>query len=282
MNLIDVIILGVVQGLSEFIPVSSSGHLYLVSDYLNLNPKEYDVLTLVLSMHIGTLIAVIYYYRRLFQAYVYSLINSNKKKKKAVLERRKIFLVMIATLPIILVGLLARDAVESLYEDSSTTGMYLTSLGLILIGAIYLMVESFFYKPTKNFAKIKVVDAIAIGIGQCFAIFFGVSRSGSTIATAMGRGLNRQTATEFSFLMSIPAIGGAIILQSYDVINSSADSMSYQLDLIIVGIIFSFASGLFAINFLIKYLKTHSLYAFGFYCIALGLVNLVFNASNLL
>ncbi|MDQ3158767.1 MAG: undecaprenyl-diphosphatase UppP, partial [bacterium] len=251
MNVIEAILLGIVQGLTEFIPVSSSGHLLLVQQLLGLenNSLAFDV-----ALHGGTLLALLAIFWR-------DLVKLAKGFFTKTPETHIARLIAVATIPAAVVGYFLQDAAESTFRSSK-----LVAVNLILVAIFMLVVEYLVKrkKQMKNIDKITWKEGIAVGVAQAVAILPGTSRSAMTITTGLLTGVDRVSATRFSFLLGIPITFGAIL----KVFTDDA-TMDLDISLVIIGIITAFASGILAINFLLKYLKNHSLHIFAYYRIAL-------------
>jgi undecaprenyl-diphosphatase len=249
-------LLGLIQGVTEFFPVSSTGHLFIGRNLFGL--KEAG-LFLDTMLHIGTLFALLVVYKDEF-------INLLKKPFS-----KRMYLLIIGTIPAVVVGLLLKDWIEIISISGVTIGWEFLATGLIL----------FFSDSIKNGSKkmddITYKDAFYIGSFQAIAILPAISRSGITIAAALLRKIDRETAAYFSFLLSTPAIAGAILLQSLDLFKGVEHNISL-LELVI-GTISSFLFGWFAIRFMISYLKKHSLKIFAYYVWGLGIFVLL--AQNL-
>lgn len=247
MNWLEAFILGIIQGLTEFLPISSTGHLYVGRHLFGLDEAG---LFLDTMLHIGTLFAVFIYYKKEF---LYLMKNPFSKLS---------FLLIVGTIPAVIIGLLFKD----FFEDISKTG--------VTIGWEFLLTGFFLYMAgkqrngRKKMDDITYKDALIIGSFQAFAIFPAISRSGMTIVAALWRKLDRETAAYFSFLLSTPAIVGAIVLQLVDVAQGKAEQIS-MLPLI-VGTISAAFFGYIAVSWMIQYLKHHSLKVFAYYVWALG------------
>jgi undecaprenyl-diphosphatase len=260
MTIIQAIILGLVQGLTEFIPVSSSGHLFLLHQAMGITENG---LTFDVALHLGTLMAlVIFFYKDIWQLFL-GLIGKNKLKNLA-------WLLVAATIPAVIIGVLLESAAESAFRSAR-----LVSINLLVVALIMLLAEWFAkrYERKTKLEEIKTHQALTIGLAQAAAVVPGVSRSGSTITTGLFLGMDRVAATRFSFLLGIPITAGAIAKvliseNAFHLIQSEASLFS-------VGIITAFISGLFAIGFLLRYLAKHTLAAFAYYRIALAILVIV-------
>lgn len=245
MEFLTAAILGILQGMTEFLPVSSSGHLVIAQSLIPGVSSPGIMLETVL--HAGTLLAIVVYFR----------------KKISEVESDYIKLILVGTIPAALFGFIFQNFLEGLFENLQIVGF-----SLLFTGLLNLLTDK--NKPKKQ--KLNLFNSLLIGIAQAVAIIPGISRSGSTIFAATKRGIDREKAAEFSFLLSIPAVLGANILQ----INSGSYQNGYGLDTYFVGFIFSFLSGVFAIKTVISALKKKNFKFFGFYCIFVGIVVLIF------
>ncbi|WP_026692620.1 undecaprenyl-diphosphate phosphatase [Peribacillus kribbensis] len=252
MTKLEALILGIIQGLTEFLPISSTGHLYLGRHLFGL---EEAGLLLDTMMHIGTLIAVFIFYR-----YEFLKILKNP-------FGRLTWLLVIGTIPAVIVALLLGDFIDEVSKTGVTIGWE------FLITGLFLWFAESIKKGRKKMIDITYTDAFFIGIFQAFAIFPALSRSGLTMVAALLRKLDRETAAYFSFLMSTPAIAGAIVLQGKDLLDGQAESI--PLGSLAIGIISSGIFGYIAVKWMINYLKHHSLKIFAVYVWMLGLFVLI-------
>ncbi len=250
MIFLKTIILGIVQGLTEFLPISSSGHLALIGGYLGF--EEGTLMATI--MHTGTLIALLFYFRK----DIIRLIMSPFKRDVEYL--RLLGLLALGTVPAVLFGLLVSSRMEQIFDSPLVIGICLTITGMILFFSGFMSGER------KN---IRVIDSIMIGIAQAIAILPGISRSGITISTGTFIGIARVHSAHFSFLLAIPAILGATIFEL-----SSVEIRSIGLP-ILVGLLASFISSLFAIRFLLGFLKRGTLRPFSYYCFAMGITSIL-------
>jgi undecaprenyl-diphosphatase len=257
MTIIQSAILGLIQGLTEFLPISSSGHLVLFQRLFNI--KE-SVLTFDVLVHLGTLAAVIVVYRE-------DIISLLKKP-----FQRLSLLIIIATIPTGLMGLTFKDFFERLFQSGSTLGIEFIATGIIIWFADSIK------KCSKGINDISYFDAAFVGFMQGVAILPAISRSGLTIAGSLFRGIDRSTAAKFSFLVSIPAIAGASILDLKDIIGQGIPAgMGMP---IIVGTIIAAVSGYFAVKYMIRILEKGSLKGFSYYVWVLGLVVIVLQLTG--
>lgn len=269
MDFIKAIIIGVVQGLTEFLPISSSGHLVLIEDILHFNIGG---LTFEVAVHFGTLLAVLFYFFdevwKMVQAPFYiSHVFSPVKQKESIWSRYLIFdfFIIVATIPAAIVGIAFENQIEKAFSSPILALIALSVTGLVMLSAKF--------SKEKN-SSLTLSKSFLIGIAQAFAIIPGISRSGSTIMTGIWTGLNRETAAKFSFLMSIPAILGAAVLKASDLFSQSLTS--HELLLVSLATLASFVSGYLSIAFLISIIKKNKLEYFGYYCIIISIVGLIY------
>ena len=204
MSLIQAIILGIVQGLTEFLPISSSAHLVLVPFWLNWQIPADQAFSFDVLVQVGTLVAVIAYFWKDLWLIVKSWIMAVWKRKPfASIEARLGWWLILASIPAVVVGLLIKDTVEAAFGSPAVTA------GFLLVTALLLFLAEKIGKKQRGMAEMAWVDALVMGIGQALALFPGISRSGATISAGMFRNLDRSTAARFSFLMSVPVMLGA-------------------------------------------------------------------------
>lgn len=266
MNYLKGILLGLVQGLTEFLPVSSSGHLVLVEKALDIHAPG---ITFEIFLHVGTLFSVIWVYReRLINIIKSFLLLVKKEERKNFLadsNRRFGFYLIIASIPTALIAFLLRGFVEDAFSSTLFVGIALIFTGVLLLIADLL--------PTghKSIEKTSPLDAVLIGTFQGIAIFPGLSRSGATISGALLRKLDKNTAAEFSFLLSIPAILGGAFVEILSLGNGNpTPAMDWLFYL--SGIIAAGLAGIFAIKYFIKLLLRDRLLPFTIYCWVIGIV----------
>jgi undecaprenyl-diphosphatase len=270
------ILLGILQGLTEFLPVSSSGHLVIAGHFFGLSEGG---ITFGVLVHLATLIAVfIVFWDDIIDIFkgLYSILLSLlrlKDEKISTLLRhdsqvKLVALLLIGSIPAGIAGLLFKDFFEELFKSPVVTGFMLLVTGGIL------------WLASRLSNRLKIVedmtsgDALLIGVAQAVAIFPGISRSGSTITGGLLRGLNRENAARFSFLLSIPVIGGAALLESRELIR--AITSPEEVSALVAGFIAALISGYIAIKFLLSILKKGRLHFFSYYCWALGILTILF------
>ena len=247
------VISGIVQGLTEFLPISSSGHLVILHSLFRIDKPQLDF---DIVLHLGTLAAVIYYFRR-------------DIAKLLTKDRRTAFFIVIGTLPAAVVGILARESIDRLFVMPKLVSamLILTGLWLGLASAI-----KFYYKKTGYRKPLGLWNALLIGLAQAAAIMPGVSRSGSTIATGISLGLEAEEAFRFSFLLSIPAVAGAALLKLPKALG--AVSWSRGANFLIGGFTAAIV-GLLALKLLSSIIKADRLYVFSIYCLVVGSLGII-------
>jgi undecaprenyl-diphosphatase len=251
-SVLQAIVLGIVQGLTEFLPVSSSAHLILVPWLLKW--QEDPGLAFDVVLHLGTLLALVIFYWREWLEMVLSLVNGDR------VRRRLLFLLIVASVPGAIIGVLLEKQAETIFRSPILISLTLATLGLILWAA-----DAFGSKKRK-IDDLTFVDALLIGLSQALAIIPGVSRSGATITTARFLGIDRPDAANFSFLMATPIIAGAGLLEARKFLHSG---LTAQLGW---GFAASAVFGLIAIVWLLSYVRTHTYRPFAIYRILLALV----------
>jgi undecaprenyl-diphosphatase len=269
MTTIQAIILGIVQGLTEFLPISSSGHLVILPFFLNWNLPEKTAFIFDVLVQLGTLVAVLFYFRKELAAIISDFFkNLFKGTPFATPEARLGWLLIVATIPAGLAGLLLDDLVEATFSSPLFAGIALIITAILMI---------FGEKINRNIGEITDItlwDALIIGVFQAFAIFPGISRSGSTISGGMLRHIKRPAAARFSFLMSIPVMLAAGGLSTYKMVTETTDLGAF-IPVMAIGFLTAMIVGYFSIRWLIKFLSNHSLVYFSVYCFLLGGVTIL-------
>lgn len=272
MHFLSSVFLGLIQGVSEFLPISSSGHLSLFQHFLGLEDVGlfFDVL-----LHLGTLIAIfVYYWKDIvglikeFFSLIATVASPKKRKKMGKLnpQARMILMIIVGTLPLVVV-LPVKDRIESLYGNIIFVGFALLVTGCILFFSDRMA------KGKKTAKTASMLDALLVGVGQALAVVPGLSRSGTTISAGMMRGFSRKFAVRYSFLMSIPAVLGANIISIGDAV---ADGIpAGMLPGYIVGTIIAAVSGYFAIRLVNTLADKGKFGNFAFYCWGIGAAALV-------
>jgi undecaprenyl-diphosphatase len=270
MSIIEAIILGIVQGLTEFIPVSSTAHLTLAGKYLGLiDPENPQVWTAFIAViQLGTLAAVLYYFYKeiidIGKSFLSENISKRIKFKEQSFNSKMGWYVIFASVPIVTIGMLLKKIIES----NITKDLTVIAISLIVLAVIMFIAEKV-SKLERDINQVKMSDALLIGLAQCVALIPGSSRSGTTITAGLFLGLNRETAAKFSFLIGIPAIFGSGLYEFYSEFKFLSGDMMLPL---IIATIFSAITGYFAIDFLLKYLKKHTTNVFILYRIVAGIV----------
>jgi undecaprenyl-diphosphatase len=271
MTLIQSIILGIVQGLTEFLPISSSAHLVLVPHFLGWTIPEAQIFPFDVLVQLGTLVAVILYFwsdlMKILKAFFQGLVA---RKPFEDTNARLGWYLILATIPAGLAGILLKSQVEAAFKDSTSTAIFLFGTAALLILAETLG------KRSRALVELKWFDALWVGFFQAVSIFPGISRSGSTIAGGMIRNLDRQSAARFSFLMSIPVMLGAGLVSITDVLK--VPDLAGFLPVLGVGFIAALLVGYLSIHWLLNFLNKRSLFIFAAYCILLGAVVLISGA----
>ncbi len=257
MDIIQSIILGIVQGATEFIPVSSSGHLVLTREFLGW---EDPGISFDIALHCGTLFALLFYFRELWQRIF--------KKGIGVFRKRLFWGIILATLPVAILGYLGQSFVIKYFRSSVPVGVF-----LIIVGIIFILTEKLYSRreAAKSKGVLSFTDYILIGIAQSLALIPGVSRSGMTIAAGMSLKMSRCESAEFAFLLAIPAIFGAAV---YDFLTNY-QALSINFLQTTLGFCVALIFGYLSLRFLINYLKKHSLNVFAYYLFALGTIIII-------
>jgi len=267
----EAIILGAVQGLTEFLPVSSSGHL-VISQYL-FNLKEPEVLFDV-GVHMGTLVAVIIFFRKDLYCIIDSILSFLKGALKTNvsfadaiqdINIKLAFLIIVGTIPTGILGLIFHKIVGRIFSSVVLVGLMLIVTGLLLTITVWIK------NNDKSIKQFSFKEALIIGLMQGISILPGISRSGSTIAVGLFLGLERETSARFSFLLSIPAIIGAGILELKDISTVPSD----QIVSMLIGAFTSCLVGYGALGFLLFIVKKGRLHFFAPYCFAVGIIALI-------
>jgi undecaprenyl-diphosphatase len=274
MTIIEAIILGIIQGLTEFIPISSTAHLTLAGNLMGLidpsNPEKWTAFIAVIQL--GTLVAVLIYFFRDILGIGNNFIIENFSKKRRRFEAQSSesklgWYIIIGTIPIVFIGL----AIKKIIEGNLTKDPLVIAIALISL-AIILAIAEKSSKFNRDLKDIKLKDSLLIGLAQAIALIPGSSRSGTTITAGLFLGLNREAAARFSFLLSIPAIFASGIYEFY---KSIAFIDTNQIIAIVVATISAGISGYLSIAFLLNYLKKRTTFLFIWYRIGLGILILI-------
>ncbi len=255
--------LGVVQGLTEFLPVSSSGHLILARAFFGWDAEQFG-LAFDVACHVGTLLAVLVYFRRDVLAMIMALPGA--VTGRAGEAERLLRLIVVGTLPVVVVGVLLGDWLEGIRSPAVVAAT-------LAIGAVGLIVAEKLGRQTRDEQSIGYGEALAIGAAQASALIAGVSRSGATLTLALLLGFKRERAARFVFLLSLPAVAAAAARESLKLVDAGASDL--PLGLFAVGLVTSAVVGYLTIKFFLRYLAEHSLAVFAYYRFALAAITVV-------
>lgn len=264
--MLGVIILGIIQGIAEFLPISSSAHLIIFRDVFNIGSAVSDNIALAfdIALHLGTLLAIIVYF---FKDFLNMFIKGITKGIKDS-EGKVFYFLIVATIPAAIAGLLFEDIIEGLIRGN----LIVIAIALAVMGIIIYAVDRY-KKESKEIKDLTFIDALIIGTSQIFALIPGFSRSGTTIATGRMLNLNREDSAKFSFYLSAPVVLGAVILTFFD--SGTMSIISSNLSIFVVGIIVSFIVGIITIEYLLKYLRKHDFKIFMWYRVILAIVVII-------
>lgn len=260
LEIFKAIILGIVQGITEWLPVSSTGHLILVEQFVKFDLSQVFVSTFMVVIQLGSILAVLTLYFKKLNPLDFS--KTEKEKKDTINLWIK---VIIAVIPSCILGVLFDDPIDALFFNPTTV-----SITLVVYGVIMILIENRNKKPKVNdFSQLTYKVAIGIGLFQCLALIPGTSRSGATIIGAALLGTSRYVAAEFSFFLAIPTMFGASALK---LVKTGAALSGFEWLVLGAGFITAFIVSVFAIKFLMDYIKKHDFKAFGYYRIVLGII----------
>ena len=263
----EALLLGILQGLTEFLPISSSGHLEIASYILKTNPSENLIFTVV--VHIATAISIIYVFRKDIIDIIKGLIQFKKEQIDFVLK------ILISSVPVGIIGVLFEKEIESFFTGN-----------IVLVGSMLLVTAALlfftYFKKDDSKKDISYTDAIIIGLAQALAILPGISRSGSTISMALLLNIDREKATKFSFLMVLVPIFGILIIKSikgFSEISETSNLILFESSYII-GFLSALLSGVFACKIMLKIVKESKLIYFSAYCLLVGSIGIYFGSNN--
>src|SRR5574340_807035 len=267
MTILQAIILGIIQGITEFLPVSSSAHLVITPFLLGWNLREEVIFPFDVLVQLGPLLAVIYYFRKDVWEILKGVLQGLRHRKPfETFNARLGWYLVLATIPAAIFGLLLKDLVESVFKDAPTTAIFLIATALILI------IAEVVGKRNREIDSVTWKDALWIGFAQVFALFPDISRSGSTMAGGMTRNLTRPAAARFSFLMSLPVMLAAGFFSALDLL--AVPDLGSFLPSMAAGFITAAIVGYFAIKWLLAFIGKRPLYIFSAYCLVLAAVTL--------
>jgi undecaprenyl-diphosphatase len=280
LSIIDAIVLGLIQGLTEFLPISSTGHLTVAGKLMGLiseeHPEQWTAFIAIIQL--GTMISIlVYFWKDLWNIFIEFIQNNFQKRIKyseQTFNSKLGWMIIAGTIPIVFIGLLFKDSIES----ALTKNLYVISISLIAL-AIILAIAEKTARFKKEMKDITLFDSIMIGIAQAVALIPGSSRSGTTITGGLFLGLKRDVAARFSFLLSIPAVLASGLLQ----LKESLAFINFDIAInLVIATLISGISGYLAIDFLLKFLKKNTTFSFIFYRIALGILILILLYSNVI
>lgn len=260
MDFLDAIIIAVVEGLTEYLPVSSTGHMILATEFLDVASTDFTKAFLI-NIQFGTILSVVFlYYERFFQslAFYYKL--------------------FVAFIPAAIIGFLLSDYIDSMLENVTVV-----ATALLIGGVIFLFIDKYFEKKNpqvkeESNSEISYIQAFFIGMFQCVAMIPGVSRSAATIIGGLFQGMNKKSAAEFSFFLAVPTMFAASaykLLKEHEAINSD------NIYTLLLGNVVAFIVGMISIKFFINYLTKHGFVIFGYYRIILGVILLILIAAGI-
>lgn len=268
MTILQAVVLGIVQGLTEFLPVSSSAHLVIIPFLLGWQIPTEQVFPFDVLVQLGTLLAVIvYFWQDLWGIIKAFVLGCGRLKPFADPQARLGWYLILATLPAVAFGVLVKDQVEAAFNSVALTA------GFLILTAAFLMLAEYYGRRTRTLSTITWLDALVIGVFQAISIFPGISRSGSTITGGMLRQFDRFAAARFSFLMSVPVMLGAGALEFKDLLEQPTWISFWPL--IAVGFAAAALVGYLSIRWLLSFVTSHSLRSFAVYCCAIGVLTLV-------
>ncbi len=268
-TILQALVMGIVQGLTEFLPVSSSGHLVLVPFLFGWDDEFLNSLAFSVMLHLGTLVALLAYFRddwaRLIPA---GLAAVRDRSFRGDADRRLAWLLVASTIPAALAGLLFNDLIEDQFREVGLVAV------MLVVGGVILFVADRVGRRSRAIADVTFPVAIGIGVAQALALVPGISRSGISISAGRLAGLDREAAARFAFLMATPITAGAIIFEARRLLTGEA-GVAVSVEPLLVGMLAALVSGLAAIHFMLRYLRTRSLDIFVWYRFGLAVVVLV-------
>jgi undecaprenyl-diphosphatase len=273
-ELLEALVLGIVQGLTEFLPISSTGHLILTQELLGI-PEDKFGLQFDASIHLGTLTAVLIYFRQRVRPLIIAWFASLKSRDwRMNADSQLAWLLVIGTIPAAVAGALIEDTAESELRDPALVA------AMLLLFCLPMILAERVSRGQRDLNSAGIKDALLLGVAQSVALVPGVSRSGITISTGMIAGFRREEAATFAFLLSAPVIAGAGGKQIFDALKDGGSSAG--MDVYAVGLISAAAVGYAAVAFLMRFLRVRSLLAFVAYRIVLGVLVLSLVAAGVL
>lgn len=267
MDILEILILGFVQGIAEFLPISSSAHLIIFRDIFGIGSgmSANMNLTFDIALHFGTLLSIGVFFFKDFIKMIQKGFTKGVKDD----DGKILWYLVAATIPAAIVGVLFEEAIENVVRSNYVV----IAIALAVMGIIIYLADKF-SKETKTIKKMTLKDAILVGCSQVFALIPGFSRSGTTIAAGRVLGLDRESAAKFSFFLSAPVVLGAVCLQLIK--GTTFSVIAANLGTFILGILVSFVIGLLCIKYLLKYLQKHNFKIFMIYRVVLAAVVLIY------
>ncbi len=266
MRMLQVLILGIIQGIAEFLPISSSAHLIIFREIFGIGSfitGEFEM-SFDIALHFGTLLAILVYFFKDFLKMIKDGFTKGIKTK----DGKLLWYIVIATIPAAIFGVLFEEKIDELVRSN-----YVLILVCLAIMGIIIYLCDKLNKQDKSFKDMKLKDAFIIGCSQVCALIPGFSRSGTTIAAARTLKLNREDAAKFSFYLSAPVVAGAVFIKVLK--GEMLSLITYNPTMFTIGVVVSFLSGLLCIKFLLKYLKSHDYNIFMWYRLGIALVCLI-------
>lgn len=274
LEILKVIVLGIVEGITEWLPISSTGHLIIVDEFLKLNmSKEFKEMFDVVIQLGAILAVVVLYFKKLWP------VNSDKESGRLKWDKQKLSLwlkILVASVPAAVIGLLFDDKIDSMFYNP-----YVVSVALIVYGVAFILIE--IRNKNRQYAvtditQITIRTALIIGIFQVLALIPGTSRSGATIVGAMLIGTGRTAAAEFTFFLAIPVMAGASLLKIVKFLSIGNGMSTNEIYTLLIGMIVAYIVSMVAIKFLMSFIKKHTFIPFGVYRIILGIGVLIYFA----
>lgn len=257
MTTFQAIVLGLLQGLTEFLPISSSAHLSLTPFIFGW---DHPGLAFDVALHLGSLLAVLWYFRKEWKQMAIASVKIVSTRRVESVEQKRVIFIILATIPGAIGGLLLEEKAETVFRAP-----VITAIALMVMGLILWLVDRF-SPQERRIGRMRWLDAVLIGTAQVIALVPGVSRSGSTITAGRALRLDRQSAAVFSFLMSMPIIAAALVLKLPDVL--AQEEIGFQ---VVVGVVSAAVSSWLAISVLLRYVSRHSYGIFALYRLVLGI-----------
>jgi len=266
MNIFQAIFLGALQGITEFLPISSSGHLVLFEEFFKINAQ--NLISFDIVLHLGTLISILIFFRKDLIEIIKNVFNFifGKIKWKDSPDLMLVVYIVLATIPAVVVGFIFKDYIELTFRNIKTV-----SIMFIILSLFFLVSEFIYRKNYKKSNNLTIWKVLFIGVMQSIALIPGISRSGSTISAGIITGIDREKSARFSFLLAIPVILGAgIIIGLKDLVSGDVTNVSISPYFYLIGFLSSFIFGYLSVSFLMKFLKTRSLLLFSAYLFIVG------------